>query len=601
MLKKKVVLIIIFIFLLLVTSVSYIKVTTNSSTTNENKETQQLENLIAFSKVYGYVRYFHPSDEAELVDWDRFVVYGISEVKDSRTEEELARNLLYLFEPIAPTIQIIIDKYSFKEPFLDKTENTVSWQHEGVKTPHSTNVWNNFIYNSMRVQNDGEKLFEQTVAKDELIEKKISNSIFLKLPLALYTKDGKTIGNTDETFKALESLLKQLNSVITDNADNVDVRLAGSIITWNFFQHFYPYFEEVNVNWESELVYLLEDVIQASSQEKYVDALNFSIAKLNDGHAGAWIGNRLNNATLPFYPDKIDGKLVVTVVSSNSPFQVGDILLTKDNREVIEILSEEMRKISGSKQWKSYLALDKFVRGDDKNEVEFEVDRNGNILTISTKYEFTTTPIDRFNRKEKFLEIEEGIYYINATDSIGNYFEKNLEQLKEAEAIIFDIRGYIHSDVWNILPYLSNETLKSPIWKIPQIIYPDNMNLVGHREDGRWEIESAATKLSGKLIFLTDGGAISASETFLGIIEDHNLGLIVGGATAGANGNMNILEIPGKVTIGMTGMKVVKGDRSQHHIIGIKPTVTVIRSFDGVLNEKDEYIEKALELIKSSN
>ena len=574
----------------------------NSIVLEVNAE-RQTENLTAFSKVYGYVRYFHPSDEGESLDWDRFVVYGVNEIKNSRDEEELVLNLLRLFEPIAPTIQISTDKNSFVSPFykLDATENFVSWQHEGIKTPHSSNALNNFIYNSMRVQSDGDKLFKQTVAKEEFIEKKISNLSYLKIPLALYAKDGKTLGNTEETSKAFELLVKQLKSVTTNNIESVDVRIAGAIIAWNFYQHFYPYFEEVNVDWENELTYLIQNVIKASSDELYVDALNLSIAKLDDGHAGAWIGNRLKNATLPFYPDLVDGKLVVTAVNANSPFKVGDILLTRDNREVLEILSDEMIRISGSNQWKTYLALDKFVRGDDRIDVEFEVDRNGKTLAISTSYKFNSSPIDRFNRKDRFLELEDGIYYINATVSFGHYFENNLEQLINAKAIFFDIRGYIHQDVYKILPHLSHEIIKSPIWQIPQIIYPDHEKLVGFKEEGRWEIEPGGTILNGKLVFLTDGGAISASESVLGIIEDHNLGLIVGGATAGANGSINILEIPGKVTIGMTGMRVVKGDRSQHHMVGIQPTNSVIRTMDGVLNERDEYIEKALELVKSLN
>jgi hypothetical protein len=34
------------------------------------------ENLNAFAKAYGYVKYFHPSDEASGTDWNRFAIYG---------------------------------------------------------------------------------------------------------------------------------------------------------------------------------------------------------------------------------------------------------------------------------------------------------------------------------------------------------------------------------------------------------------------------------------------------------------------------------------------------------------------------------------------
>ena len=30
-----------------------------------------IENVRAFAKLYGYVRWFHPSDEASAIDWDK--------------------------------------------------------------------------------------------------------------------------------------------------------------------------------------------------------------------------------------------------------------------------------------------------------------------------------------------------------------------------------------------------------------------------------------------------------------------------------------------------------------------------------------------------
>lgn len=37
---------------------------------------RRIANLEAFARLYGYVRFFHPSDEAAALDWDRFAVYG---------------------------------------------------------------------------------------------------------------------------------------------------------------------------------------------------------------------------------------------------------------------------------------------------------------------------------------------------------------------------------------------------------------------------------------------------------------------------------------------------------------------------------------------
>ena len=113
-----------------------------------------VENLRAFAKLYGYVRYFHPSDEAASLDWNRFVYYGVSQIKESRSKKDLKQVMEQLFYPIAPTIRIF---YSSDRPkdkiILDKRDNEglkeVYWQHYGVGFGRL-----NSIYKSLRVNRD---------------------------------------------------------------------------------------------------------------------------------------------------------------------------------------------------------------------------------------------------------------------------------------------------------------------------------------------------------------------------------------------------------------------------------------------------------------
>ena len=100
-------------------------------------ESQEIQNLRAFAKLYGYVRYFHPSDEASRIDWDRFVIYGAEKVKNAASDKELKSILEELFYPIAPTIQVYHSGEEPTEPKLNLPEDTtglkvVAWQHKGI-------------------------------------------------------------------------------------------------------------------------------------------------------------------------------------------------------------------------------------------------------------------------------------------------------------------------------------------------------------------------------------------------------------------------------------------------------------------------------------
>jgi C-terminal processing protease CtpA/Prc len=103
------------------------------------------------------------------------------------------------------------------------------------------------------------------------------------------------------------------------------------------------------------------------------------------------------------------------------------------------------------------------------------------------------------------------------------------------------------------------------------------------------------------VVFLTDSRAISYAESILGLVEGYGLADIVGQPTAGTNGNVNPFTLPGGFTIYWTGMQVVKLDGSRHHLIGIRPTVPVERSIEGVRSGRDEYLEKALEIITDAS
>jgi len=62
--------------------------------------TRQIRNIEAFARVYGYVRWFHPSDAAQEISWNKIAILGVQKVKNVRSDEELKDSLLSLFSPL---------------------------------------------------------------------------------------------------------------------------------------------------------------------------------------------------------------------------------------------------------------------------------------------------------------------------------------------------------------------------------------------------------------------------------------------------------------------------------------------------------------------
>ena len=109
-------------------------------------DSQREYNLNSFAHTYGLVRWFHPSEEATKIDWDKFALYGVKEVIDCRSKEELQQKLEELFLPIAPTISFSnkpegfnYDDYTLSLPANKDDLLPIFWQHSGV----DLGIWSN--------------------------------------------------------------------------------------------------------------------------------------------------------------------------------------------------------------------------------------------------------------------------------------------------------------------------------------------------------------------------------------------------------------------------------------------------------------------------
>jgi hypothetical protein len=100
---------------------------------------KEMDNIMAFMRMYGYIRYFHPSDQSIGIDWERFVINGIDYVEKVDKPIELANALEQYFKPIAPLVRVFPTeelgaKFSLPEELLAQNNvnnDVVFWTHYG--------------------------------------------------------------------------------------------------------------------------------------------------------------------------------------------------------------------------------------------------------------------------------------------------------------------------------------------------------------------------------------------------------------------------------------------------------------------------------------
>jgi C-terminal processing protease CtpA/Prc len=556
-----------------------------------------LENLVAFTRLLGYVRHFHPSDEAAAMAWDAFAVEGVLAVESAKTADELAGRLSAIFRGVAPTVRVFPTAKPAPYPAeLTPPANTsgleiVWWKHKGFgpgtpknATYHSERVRAPFVNTSASPSSpDPRKPFTAD----------LGGGVSCIVPLALFADARGTFPHA-----AVQPPPPQ-NSLVKYSGNDRATRLADVALAWNVLQHFYPYFEVVKTDWPQALKDALTSAATGANDRAFLVTLRRMVAQLHDGHGNVFYPGESIEFTVPVIFGWVEGHLVITDVAADAVngLQPGDIVLAIDGKPCVTALAEREALISSATpQWRRYSAMLWLAIGAKDSELKLDVQgENGQARSVVLRRTVKTQDLNE-TRPPKISELKPGIFYV-ALDRIKDEdFQAALPQLEKASGIIFDLRGYPSVSPL-VISHLIDTAVTSARWMVPIITRPDHLNIVDYDTGGRWDVKPIAPRLKAKLAFLTDGRAISYAESYMGIIEAYRLAEIVGEPTAGTNGNVNPFTLPGSYTIVWTGMKVLKHDGSQHHGIGIKPTVPVARTIKGVREKRDEQLERAIEVV----
>jgi C-terminal processing protease CtpA/Prc len=547
-----------------------------------------LENLVAFTRLYGIVRHFHPSDEAAAADWDAVAVNGVDVVESAKNPAELASRLGDVFLPLAPSVRIYPTNAPEKPSLAKPADATmvVAWQHNGFGQNAASG-----IYSSERVRWSATQPDTRFPDPLQPLQLDLGGGVSASVPLALYTDGSRTLPHP--TREALPHAKAEYTG--NDRA----TRIAGVVILWNVLQHFYPYFDVVDVDWPAELRTTLRAAGTDRDEGAFLLTLRRMVASIDDGHGSVSHPSRQQRVTFPVVWRAVGDALVVTAVDAGvTGVNVGDEIVAVDGKPALQALREAEALISGATpQWQRAIGLYALTAGETGSRVVLTI-RNADATTRTVTLARTarTDPL-REKRPEKITELKPGLWYVDLERVTDPDFDAALEKLAAARGIVFDLRGYPRLGS-KPLRHLTDSPIQSARWNVPILRRPDREG-VEWNTNGRWTLDPLQPRLPKNIVFLTDAHAISYAESWMGIVEAYKLGEIVGEPTAGTNGNINPVTLPAGYRVIFTGMKVLKHDGSRHHGVGILPTVPVSRTLAGIRAGRDEQLEKAIEVLEA--
>jgi C-terminal processing protease CtpA/Prc len=559
----------------------------------------ELDNLVAFARLTGYVRYFHPSDEAASADWNTVTIEGVKSVLGARGDEELAGRLKKIFHPLAPTLQVYVTGKPFAGPDPSAAPagatRLLAWRHFSVPPPRGKDN-----YSSQRMDLKKDAAFLQQVkpriplpdpSRPLTIE--LEGKVTVRLPLAVHADSTRTLPPGGKAPALPEGFVPSGKDRAT--------RLAAVILAWNAAQHLYPYFDVIKTDWHAALRAALSRAWTDRDEFAFHSTLRRLVATLKDGHGFV----DFRDAAPSFFPPLrwgwIENRIVVLAVAKDcGDIKPGDIVCKIDGLEAASAMARREPELSAATvAYHKRFAAGSLALGARDSQVKLEVQTGAaapRTVEVRRTLDFARFRDVRPQPRPALTELRQGIWYVDVDRSTLKEYAAALPKLAKAKGIIFDLRGYPRLGLNAPLENLIDRDITGPPVFLPVVAYPDHKR-VAFTSGRNMVIAPAQPRLRARATFLTDERAISAAENFLTMVRHYKLGTIFGSPTAGTNGNIRLVRLPGGYTVQFTGVKVVNFDGSTFHGRGVQPDIPVYPTHKGVLSDRDEVLETALSFL----
>jgi len=441
------------------------------------------------------------------------------------------------------------------------------------------------------------------------VEKSDMNSDLKKKVLEIYTnrhqgehyyiKMFPNVGNPDFTNEKPYSNMPY---------PDAGFRLLTLYRYWNMIRYFFPSTYMTDRNWDNVLKKYIPMFISAENELEYELVAIQIIGDINDTHAaymggGDKIQSLRGNNYASFRVQFVEQKLIVTdyynpELKEASGLEIGDIV-THINGKTVESVVDSIKIYYPASNEAARLRdiADDLLRSNNKTlNVRYvsSGEENEKDLPLYQRNSLNMYRWYRVNKNEKCYKLLDGnIGYVTLANIQNEDIPEIKKLFKNTKGIIIDIRNYPSAFTpFTLAPYfVSNPT---PFVKFTQGNV-DNPGEFTFRAGQN--VPKDNETYQGKLVVIVNEFTQSSAEYQSMALKAGDNTIIIGSTTAGADGNVSRISLPGGLQTMISGIGVYYPDGTKTQRIGIVPDIKVEPTINGIKQGKDEVLEKAIELI----
>jgi C-terminal processing protease CtpA/Prc len=524
----------------------------------------KIENLSLLGKVWGFLKYYHPSIARGNYNWDfelfRFLPSYLNVISDK--ERDI---LLVNWVKSLGTVQVCKTcTDEFKNVVLKPDLDWIDTTSDSLKSVL------NFIRQN---RHQGEQYYVKLDA--------------FNTPVFLHENPYRQFVLPDEGY-----------------------RLLCLFRYWNIIQYWFPDRQLIGEDWKIVLTEFISKLINLKTSMEYWTITEQLNARIHDSHAQMnldkteWIdryGRFYPPAMITFVGDEpVVSVIIKDTLSALSNIKKGDVIKTVSGKKVADIIKERLPVLSASNYSTQLKLLTHDLLASKDSIMPIQIERDGKILDIELRHfssSFNSYPWQTefaYQKDSSFFFIQPGIGYINIEQIRKKEVRKVFKALKGSKGVIIDDRRYpVDFPLKSIVAELNPKPTPYVMYKRPNLEYPGTFTIEKPRSAGR----KNKKYYRGKVIILVNENTVSRSELHAMALRTAPNSKVIGSTTQGADGNTTYFFLPGGISTGFSGLGVWYPDGTETQRVGIIPDIEAKRTIKGITEGRDELVEKAIELI----
>ncbi|MCI1190122.1 S41 family peptidase [Hymenobacter sp. DH14] len=537
----------------------------------DNLSKAQIENLAVLGRVWGFVKYYHPAVARGDYNWDAEMLRILPKVLAAKTTAERNAVLSAWLTGLGPVPACA----TCREPKADEVrlQADLAWLTDKSQL--------------------GPALSQQLTY---LRQNRNQDSNY-------YVRSAPNVGNP---------LFVHEEVYAQPATPDAGLRLLALYRYWNMIEYFFPYRYAIGEDWQKVLPEFIPQFAAARTDEQYRLAALVIIARIHDTHANVYGSDKILAAykgTLhaPVQVRFVEGQAVVTdyfheTLGPATGLQKGDVVLAVDGVKVTDLIKARQPLTPASNEPTQLRNMARDLLRGNTDKTTLLIRRAGRDFPVT----IGRVPAAQLNLglnngtpdpKAPFWKLlPDNVGYLSLGTIRQAELPEAMAKLKNTKGLVIDIRNYpAEFVVFSLTKYLSGKPVPFVRFSEPQPDYPGvflstPVTSVPGTQDAPY---------AGKVVILVNELSQSQSEYTTMALRAVPGAKVVGSTTAGADGNVSTIMLPGNITTMISGIGVYYPDGRETQRVGIVPDVVVQPTIAGIQAGRDEVLERAVQLIEA--